>query len=423
MIDIPVLTEKRDTIRELSRKAAMVVYYALFAVCLMFPSGNVLFINLKYVFIIALMVLIVMLSLTGMRPAVSRNFFSLSILFLMAVMVWFVVGYAGPARPYAAAEAGNFLSTFVILFVTTVLLEMNIVNGKSLIFYAVFFILFFNLIKTLLILTVASGTVDIFELKAWYVRVFRYSPMVLDIRTFGLQRFSTINDALNVFSIPFLYIAAKQTGTRYSKPFQAVYILLAVFALFTSYSRFLWFAAVLFGGIYYLFLLKLKYKWHLLIGGLAIVGGLLVVPNPVGKAVTARFSDQVSGYSDQFRDMQKEYLIEEVRAYFWTGNGLGGYSEPFFNRTGYTYSYENQWLSFVMKFGAFGMALLIFVGLSVVPQILFPVGAKRLVLFAWLVLWLSFGVFNPYLVSSFSGAMLSLIYVLERTVRAEEGRL
>lgn len=85
---------------------------------------------------------------------------------------------------------------------------------------------------------------------------------------------------------------------------------------------------------------------------------------------------------------------------------MGGYTEKGLRDKELKFSYEVQWMAFLMQFGLLGLFLiLLFLAYLAYLILRPPVTIERLSLFALYLLWLAAGLTNPFLVSLPSGIL------------------
>ena len=94
------------------------------------------------------------------------------------------------------------------------------------------------------------------------------------------------------------------------------------------------------------------------------------------------------------------------------GNGLGAYSSELIRFDDIKWNYELEWLASLMQFGIFGMLHVLIVLVAVIVQINKKIRLVSLGITCVLILFLSVGFFNCFLLTSSSGVIFSQIMIM-----------
>jgi len=131
--------------------------------------------------------------------------------------------------------------------------------------------------------------------------------------------------------------------------------------------------------------------------------------------------------SDTGRTEQARALWGEIKARPILGKGMGAHVATDSRTITQKYSYELQWLAFLMQFGIMGViGILLLVAASTRDLVMAKHPAKPWVLLLF-VLWLLESLTNPHITSSYAGAafglFMAMFYRMRNTNLNGEGRV
>jgi hypothetical protein len=131
--------------------------------------------------------------------------------------------------------------------------------------------------------------------------------------------------------------------------------------------------------------------------------------------------------SDTGRIEQARALMVEIKARPILGKGMGAHVNTFISSDKDKFSYELQWLAWLMQFGIVGeIGILLLVAASARDLAMAKHPAKPWMLLLF-VLWLLASLTNPYLTSSFAGAtfglFMAMFYRMRNTNLNSQGRV
>ncbi|MFI5342736.1 MAG: O-antigen ligase family protein [Chlamydiales bacterium] len=296
-----------------------------------------------------------------------------------------------------------------VLTVSVAAMSLFVAEGK-LLSYQTFLkiIIYSNLFYSVFKLTmVGLYFLGLLDLKFFLTKVgIRYMTMAI----YGnMTRLQTSVDIVTPFLL-FFVLQSKQLQVPFSKSFKSSYLVVSVFSIFLSFSRFLLgiIAASLF--LYWCnrqAMDKMKMLLSVLIVGLLAVSWMGV--ERVQSIIEMRFFSSVTKDSDAVRTKQMNALLNEFDEYPLLGKGIGAYSETMIRDAINFHSYEVQWAAFLMQFGLFGLAFILvplgWIGLQYLHP---PLSWMKFSFFCIYLLWLISGFFNPFLISLTSGIMYGL---------------
>jgi hypothetical protein len=301
------------------------------------------------------------------------------------------------------------------LFIITAMVPISalyLIESKQLTFSSfartvIFANLFYSLVKIGLVLLHLAGVINL--LKVMQMLGLRFMSMeVLG----SLGRMQTSVDILTPFLLYFV-LSAEKWGIALSKGFVRFYLPITWLSIALSFSRFF----IACGLIAHLMVWITKKEIPLVASILkcSLVAFLLVAaagPERVYKVVEKRFLSEENSRSDAIRADQIEAMWSEFEDAPLLGKGMGGYTEKGLRDKELKFSYEVQWMAFLMQFGLIGLFLiLLFLAYLAYLIIRPPLTLDRLGLFGLFLLWIAAGLTNPFLVSLPSGILYTFFLV------------
>ncbi len=226
----------------------------------------------------------------------------------------------------------------------------------------------------------------------------------------GLSRFQTSVDIVTPFLI-FFVLQSDRLQLGFSKRFRLFYCLISTISILFSFSRFLMGVALMSAILYWITLNHKAIARALALCFITAFCFVIVIgPETVAEIIYKRFFSVDNYLSDLTRVQQIDALMGHYETAPYFGQGLGGYVKNFIRDGGLTYSYEVQWVSFLMQFGLVGLTLLLIpVGFISAPFILRSSFSRiHWAFFGLFLIWLLSGFTNPFLISLSSGIIYSM---------------
>jgi hypothetical protein len=227
----------------------------------------------------------------------------------------------------------------------------------------------------------------------------------------NLGRLQTSVDILTPFILYFV-LSSESWGLFLSRGFKRLFTFLAWISIAFSFSRFL-LACALAAHVAFWFCESRKALFLSLFKASCLLFCLipLIGPERLYQVVERRFFSDESSRSDIIRKEQIEALVESFYEAPYLGKGMGGFSKEVVRDPLLKYSYEVQWVAFLMQFGILGLLTLLVPPLLLLTKILLlPSSRLKASLFALFCLWLISGFTNPFLISLASGILYTLFY-------------
>lgn len=231
----------------------------------------------------------------------------------------------------------------------------------------------------------------------------------------GLSRFQTSLDVFTPFFWLFFF-KGPALGTSYSKPMRVIYPIVTAVSIFISFSRFLWAVALVgwllarIGRQYD----RLAWRTVAICGVTALVLLVAYKGDQVAEIIHKRFLSREAIQSDSVRLYQVNKMTAMITDRPLLGSGMGSNAK---DREGF--SYEVQWVSFVMQFGLVGASLLFLTAAAVLLQYLQPLSTSSFPFLLLYLVWLLSGFTNPFLISLNSGIMYALFFLAARELRED----
>lgn len=320
--------------------------------------------------------------------------FTLAILGFIFFFAW--VGLEN--RGDMLGQVKLFLITASLPIGLAYLMEKGDLSFSTFMKTAVFTNMFYSLIKLSLVALHLLGVIDLISLLE------KMGLRYMSMEVFGkLGRMQTSVDILTPFLLYFV-LSSEQWGVKLSKTFVRFYIVIAWLSILLSFSRYFMMC-----GLMAHFMCWIGKKEGPFIASLVkfFLAALLIVgvagPERIYKVVEKRFLSEESSASDRVREIQIREMTDKFQENPLLGLGMGGHTQGNIRDDKIKFSYEVQWMAFLMQFGMVGILFLVTLLAYLGYLILSPPTLSRLGLFTIYLLWLLSGFTNPFLISLPSG--------------------
>jgi hypothetical protein len=393
--------------RTIFERLGILFYSILIFSSVFLPSGSLYGINLKIIFFLpTLFFILLSVSSQPKKFKLSSKFVFIFLFSFLVIIFWLTISFCYYENEISTSldASKNFLVTLSIIFLSYFLFTQNYLslNYFLKLLFASNFI--FSLLKIIIIALLFSGSLNLADLFQYLERVSSINPVSGEIME-GVTRLQLINDILTPFLL-FFILQHNKFGLNVRPIYRYIYLSISIPSILLSYSRFIWFIAV----VSYLLHCALNKKIKILVA-LLFITGILLGTLSIREAIGNRFSGADTSSSDEIRQVQYKALIDEMSSFPFLGKGIGGYTKEVIRDDEEHYTYELQWLSFFLQFGAIGILFLLFL-VSIISILLFSKLTKlTFAVFVLYFLWLFSGFTNPYLISSTSGVMFSLFLI------------
>jgi hypothetical protein len=402
-------------ITRLKAYAFLVPYFAMIIVGLMMPSdGNHGIMTPKSLSFLGSLTFFLLYILTKQHLSLYQlKMLGSATLYLSFLLVWLFFGLTLDVMNQTAPfdQFKIFIITISFVVMTLFAIDEGLVRPETLIKTMILTNFGYSVLKLTLILLHILNFINMFALMESLDMRFMSMEM-----TTGISRFQTSVDIVTPFFLLFV-LQSDKLNLKFKPWFKYTYCLVSLISILFSFSRFLMGVACLSAILYWLTLSRKNVARGLtvcFILGLAFVAFIGV--DVFIAIIERRFFSNDNYYSDLTRTQQIEALMGQFFKAPFFGTGLGGFVKDFIRDGGIVYSYEVQWVAFLMQFGLFGIILLLIpVGFICSRFLLNPFSSVNLSFLGLFLVWLLSGFTNPFLISLASGIVYA-IFLLAATI-------
>lgn len=382
----------------------MIFFFLLLAIGIILPSDGAhgLFAPKSLAFLLAAGGTLAHLLLHPRLNASQQRLLAFLFASLLFLLTWALIG--SPNGPLALDQFKVFFITLSFIGMALYYLQEGVLTFPRLLKFALMANFFYSSLKITLALLHA---LHIFNLLALMEKLgIRFMSMHI---LGDVGRLQTSVDILTPFLLYFL-LTSDSWGLHLSRTFKRLYIPFAWLSVALSFSRFLLFCALMAHVAYWFTETKKGLALSLLKFSLILLCLIPIAgPERLYNVIEKRFLSDESSRSDAIRAEQIEALTDTFTTTPYLGQGLGGYAKTVVRDPTLKYSYEVQWVAFLMQFGLLGLPLLLFPPFLLTLN-LFPLTRLKASLFALFALWLASGLMNPFLISLASGILYALFW-------------
>lgn len=400
----------------MKRAIEILFYVLLFSFVL--PTGTIFHIPLK-----ALLSALIIFLFILYRPRFRLDNLTKGFLFvILGLFIWSVIAILNGYLSTAASFSVSFISLLLTVWIGYELHEYDIVNAKKTLKMVSIISIIIILNAVVLSLLMSFG-VDVI---AFIKTVFNYEPITIALDLGGLMLFRV---QMPNNTIPFIWLTYSLMSHR-RIGYKIFAVLMVGLLTAITFSRVLIVEFV--GIILASFILKLfqntKHTKDQAIGigfiSVVIAIALIVLVVNFGSTIfdyiEKRFDSNLTQYSDSFREIQKEKLLEGFENSVLFGHGAGSYLDNYLRSTDVPYTYEKEYISFLYQFGIFGFIWII--GGTMLCFALLCLRKTDNNIIRWmaaisLIVWAIKPFFNPSFLSSNSGIIILSIYLYSHQER------
>lgn len=400
----------------IKRKSIIVfLLYALVFMCVLLPTGSIYKINVKII-TTAFLVFVIFFDLF------QRNCFDMRVVLIsiysavFILLSWFIAVFRDVELSSSLTHLVAIISVLLIVFSVQYSIKNKYLNNKSYLIFVVIVFSIYSFGKVLVAVLFLLNIVNSIELL-----------MVIE-NVFGYQGISLSNNVATRINFPidflapgiiFFTINLKSFDVKISKTIKFSILVFAFLSVIVSYSRYLWAISAV---SFLISLLCTLHKGKILItkkflinsvGALAFFVTISFIGfDTVIQFVENRYTGNYADESDSFRVLMSNALYPMFYSNPFFGNGLGAYSSELIRFDDIRWNYELEWLASLMQFGLFGMLNVLVVFVAVIVQINKKIRLVSLGITCLLILFLSVGFFNCFLLTSSSGVIFSQIMIM-----------
>lgn len=390
--------------------AASLLQVLLFAaVCL--PTGSIFGLNVKIlVFLAFFAAFLFYVGASSVRLTSAECIFAG--LFIAALCFWSLVAIFNGQSETAEVflQIKEIASTIVIAWACIFFVRRRLLRPESIVYPIVYGIAILSIMKIALIVAMfVSGINPIQVIES----IFGEQSLLGAPIAFGLSRLEFSPDIIGCFAL-FAILCPSVSGLRFRRIPITFIVLVLLASGVLAYSRYLWaldVSAITAAMI-------VERRWKLLAAfalAVAIIAGTSYAT--LQPLFETRFTEAGIADSDVIRVEEARALFEEIKARPFFGKGFGTHADGVIRSDTSRYSYELQWMSLSMQFGAAGvMGILLLIGISARDLVASRHRAKPWMMFLFM-LWLLSAWTNPYLTTSFAGAMFGMFMAMFYNIR------
>lgn len=392
------------------------VLYIIFLFLFVFPTGTVLHIPVK---LITMALLIFFYFLYKRR--ISLDDLTRGILFIfLGLIIWSLISVVNGYFSSMVKFGMNFVSLFAIIWITYEFYRSEIIDSYKMLKYISIVSILIIIFNILVSLALTAHVLNIDSFYGFYNTFFNANPMtvLVNLGPISIYRVQMTNN-----TIPFIWLGFSLVFDR--KILYKLFVILMVGILaIISFSRVLLaeYIALILGSVVIRILQnKKKTKDEAISIGFASVVVILVLGFVIAKYgglaieyIEMRFNSNLTAFSDSFRDIQREHLLEGFAEAPLIGHGAGSYIRDYIRTSIDPYSYELEYLSFLYQFGLLGFlwiiagSIILFYYICLNRTDNFNI---KLLVFMNLTIWSLKSLYNPNFLSSNSGIIISIIFL------------
>ncbi|MBL4373336.1 hypothetical protein [Klebsiella pneumoniae] len=383
---------------------------AFIVVCVILPTGSVFDINLK-VLLLALLLVLSVFSRRGISAVklFIGMFAPLSIILLFIIVTLLNAKYT----PETLSQARDILVFFIMSMLAYAIVDKDrqyelitklIVN--CLIFLGVFKFLIFAY-------SVASG-VSVSTVVKGISAFFNTSLMTMSNEDVVISRINFMSDYILPVAI---YLKTKEFVSKKTGFIGSVIVLVLLYSIMISMSRFLWMMGLISFMIAILGNITKKKSIYIIL--IATIGSVYLLSlQSVQDVIEFRISSKGVTESDSIRDYQKLAISKAFENAPILGNGLGYFVPNLIRSETARYSYELQIQALYMQVGIIGASsLLLIIVITLLWQARVLSFREKLLFIILVSAWMSGGFFNPVIFSSTGGVAFLLLYTTPNAIR------
>lgn len=390
-------------------------YFVLVFLSLFLPVSTIQAVPIYDLFFYWTILLFVLYASSRPLPAPAVTLLLISALFLVT---WLWIGATRQTESihYAFRAFSLYGVTFSLAYLSYFLYAGKVISFQEFVRVFLYSNLVVCVVKSLIIISVWVGYLTLADVVEFFSEKLGAGLVFYRISD-NLVRLHNVNDIATPFAI-FLWLVSNRIGLHIRRWTKLLVMPILLFSIFVIFSRYLWMVAavgVLFSVLNRRFFMSAFSLFVLVVLVIVALGPF------VGEPVTDRFFSDRSHLGDSMRQRQVVVVLEEAKNYPLFGKGIGAYARELPRHETLRFSYEVQWIGFLLQFGAVGLSILLFhVGMIARNFVAGRVSMLKIAFFTMFLLWLGAGWFNPYLISKTAGVIFSLFVLAGLDLKEHE---
>ena len=301
-------------------------------------------------------------------------------------------------------ELRQIAAAIGIAFLSIASIRRGLIKAERLIVVIIYGTFAISFVKAALVAASFISNVDpISVTRVLFGDNVRAEPIIL-----GLVRLDFSAYIVGAFAL-FALLAPSVSGVHFGRASKVIISLVVLLGSgFLTYARAIWLVYV----VCVVAAMVVERNWKAMV--LTVCATVTFVAVSYGVLSTIfeeRFITEAE-LSDEGRVDQAKHLIEEIKVRPVLGKGMGAHFDSDSRGDKQRYSYELQWLAFLMQFGILGvMGIVVLIAASAhdLVKARHPARPWVLLIFA---LWLLESCLNPHMTSSYAGATFGLFMAM-----------
>ena len=383
------------------------------------PTGTIGNINIKIILLIMLLFIVVYDNIK--KNSVSEIFIaSKYLLFIVVILLtWLDIGVikANANEFYGFLQFKDFLATIIVTLIGYYFYKRKLFDWNYYFRLTLFAHLSYIVLKVVIFTAVLLNYVTLYDVIAFVKNIFGYPLITFNfsggIIERNVARLDLLNDSLSPFLL--LYVLNIELfGIQIKRSSKYGITVLLILNILIGYKRSLIIVSIV--GVLYsiLFVANNISRFKTIFITSAIITILYInYHEEINYFVTDRFNSNSQDYSDTIRREQFHVLKNEFYDNYLIGKGMGGYAYNYIRSEDLPYSYEMQWMQFLMQFGIFGFIFVLITYCSIIVTVIVSwvdYNPKiRSILLLSFILWGLMSFTNPMMLSSFCSVFYTLI--------------
>ncbi|HHT0496709.1 TPA: hypothetical protein ACTXFX_002726 [Raoultella planticola] len=373
------------------------------SVCVILPTGSIFGVNLKFLFLF----LVIALSIIARKGRGIINLFVGMIPSVVIILIFLIITMSNVRYlPETIDQSKDILVFFLMSAISYSLVDRDRryeIITKTIINC----LIIIGLIKFLIFVyaTLTGGSVA--SVVSTISKLFNTSLMTMESDDVSISRINFMSDYILPIAI---FIKTKEYLSKNSSRLNSIAIMILMYSIIISMSRFLWAAGILSFAMGIASDITKKKSIFIISIAVIMMAVILSLPS-VQEVIEFRMASKGVERSDDLRTLQFNAIYREFIKAPLLGNGLGYYVPTLLRSTLSKYSYELQIQALYMQMGIVGATALLLLIISTLLTQTKKFGAKNTLFFLILIsMWISGGFFNPVILSSTGGVAFMLLF-------------
>jgi O-Antigen ligase len=387
------------------RYSHVLPFSVLVFIIALLPSGQIGEYNIKYIIALLCILSFFILFLSGKLYPEQLRVIIYGFLLSVFLGIWVLIGYINNYT-LAINQYQGFLVTIMISMLIIGLFKNNINSLQIILYSMVFGNAMYSIIKITITLLIYLKYIS-FDHFINIMDLSGVKPVTLELIP-GLIRIQTICDIFSPFAIYMILIK----GSKKTK-IDILVIIIALVSIFLSYSRAIW---ALTAFVIIISFIRDRISSKSVISIIFTIISSFIIFLSANDIVSNRFQEGTTKMSDQTRSLQTDALLKLFSESPIIGKGMGAYVPDVIRDIDAPFTYEVQWLAFLMQLGIIGITLIV---TPILAGLIYIFHTKNRLDWSFLyIIWILLSFTNPYITSSISSLIFASC-ILAPNIRKE----